>query len=114
MAASRHALFDSARDGRRRSCTRGVHAGDNDAHARGMRTEMLNASVIVTTHNRATLLANTLASVARSTYRGAWDVIVVDNNSTDSTYQVIAEAQRTFPVPLRYVAETRPGKYAAL
>jgi len=75
---------------------------------------MLNASVIVTTHNRATLLANTLASMARLTYRGAWDVIVIDNNSTDSTYQVIAEAQRTFPVPLRYVAETRPGKYAAL
>src|SRR5262249_41598358 len=38
-----------------------------------------------------------------------YEVVVVDNASTDETAAVIAAAARHFPVPLRGVREPRPG-----
>jgi glycosyltransferase involved in cell wall biosynthesis len=75
---------------------------------------MPDVSVVITTHNRSALLARTLASVAGLTYHGTWEVIVVDNNCTDSTRQVVADARAAFPAPLHYLFEAEPGKYAAL
>jgi glucosyl-dolichyl phosphate glucuronosyltransferase len=71
-------------------------------------------SVIVVTHNRAALLQKTLDALARMTCRVRWEVLVVDNNSTDGTRAVVDAAVEAFPVPLRYVFEGRPGKYWAL
>jgi glycosyltransferase involved in cell wall biosynthesis len=45
---------------------------------------------------------------------GGWDVLVVDNNSTDDTERVVAGLAASFPVPLRYLRETRQGKSNAL
>jgi len=53
----------------------------------------LDATVLICTYNRASLLAETLDSLTRcrvSTLR--WNVIVVDNNSTDATRQVVVVA----------------------
>jgi len=75
---------------------------------------MPDVSVVITTHNRSALLARTLASAARLTYHGTWEVIVVDNNCTDATRQVVVAARATFPAPLHYLIEAEPGKYAAL
>jgi glucosyl-dolichyl phosphate glucuronosyltransferase len=75
---------------------------------------MLEFSVIIVTHNRAAVLQETLASVARLSCRGTWEVLVVDNNSSDETKQVVEAQIDQFPVPLRYVFEGRPGKYWAL
>jgi len=89
--------------------TRGVRR-----HARGgSMTAMDDVSLIITTHNRAALLRDTLASVARLDFRGRWETVVVDNNSSDTTAQVVADARRSFTVPLRYLFEPHPGKYAA-
>jgi glycosyltransferase involved in cell wall biosynthesis len=46
----------------------------------------------------------------------AWEVIVVDNNSTDATEDVVRQYQNTSfdDVPLRYVFEGRQGKSNAL
>jgi glycosyltransferase involved in cell wall biosynthesis len=71
-------------------------------------------SVIVVTHNRASLLEKTLEALARMTCRVRWEVLVVDNNSTDETRAVVTAAVETFPIPLRYVFEGTPGKYWAL
>lgn len=75
----------------------------------------LDASVLICTYNRADLLAKTLESLARS-HGGnlRWDVIVVDNNSTDRTREVIASRIDGFPVPLRYLFEPRQGKSISL
>lgn len=42
-----------------------------------------------------------------------WDVLVVDNHSTDDTRRLIHEVAMAFPVPLRYVHESTPGKSSA-
>lgn len=74
----------------------------------------LSFSVVIATYNRAADLRETLDSLAGLRPRGAWEVIVVDNNSTDGTRAVVEAAARAFPVPLRYVFEREQGRSPAL
>jgi glucosyl-dolichyl phosphate glucuronosyltransferase len=71
-------------------------------------------SIVIATHNRASDLRDTLASLASLTTPDSWEVIVVDNNCTDETPLVVRENATTFPVPLRYASESVPGRCAAL
>ncbi len=73
------------------------------------------ATVLICTFNRSALLRQTLDSLARMALTGwPWDVLVVDNNSTDETGAVVAALAGAFPVPLRYRHESRQGKSHAL
>jgi glucosyl-dolichyl phosphate glucuronosyltransferase len=71
-------------------------------------------SVIIATYNRATELAETLAGLARLQSAEPWEAIIVDNNSSDATRQVVNDAAVGFPAPLRYIFEPEQGKAAAL
>jgi glycosyltransferase involved in cell wall biosynthesis len=71
-------------------------------------------SVVIATYNRATDLRETLESLSGLCPDGAWEVIVVDNNSTDGTRHVVQAARDTFPAPLRYLAEPEQGRSPAL
>lgn len=71
-------------------------------------------SIVIATHNRARDLRDTLHSIAGLRPDGAWEVIVVDNNSTDDTREIVRAAARNFPVDLRYLTETVQGRSAAL
>ena len=71
-------------------------------------------SLLIATYNRCADLRATLQSLAGLQPDGDWETIVVDNNSTDTTRQVVEEAARTFPAPLRYVFEREQGRSAAL
>ena len=73
----------------------------------------MDFTVVVVTHNRAELLRDTLRALSQLSYAGAWETLVVDNNSTDATRDVVARARPYFPVLLRYLFEARPGKYNA-
>jgi glycosyltransferase involved in cell wall biosynthesis len=72
-------------------------------------------TVVVCTYNRAALVRDTLASLAVIQSDGQFDyeVVVVDNASTDNTPEVIADAAKSFPVPLRGVREERAGVASA-
>jgi glycosyltransferase involved in cell wall biosynthesis len=75
----------------------------------------LHATVLICSYNRSTLLAETLDSLALTAAPDlAWEVIVVDNNSTDDTRTIVTERIPTFPVRLKYVFEARQGKSNAL
>ena len=59
-------------------------------------------SVVFATHNRAERLRALLRSLERQELNGTpFEVVVVDDGSTDDTPQVLEEAQRTSPLPLR-------------
>jgi glucosyl-dolichyl phosphate glucuronosyltransferase len=71
-------------------------------------------SIVIATYNRAADLRDTLASLAQLRPDGDWEVIVVDNNSPDSTRGVIEAAIPAFPAPLRYLFEREQGRSPAL
>jgi glycosyltransferase involved in cell wall biosynthesis len=73
-------------------------------------------SIIVCTYNRAHLLRETLASLQAMTPPADCEVevVVVDNNSTDYTPAVIAEAARLGPLPIVALTERAQGKSFAL
>src|SRR4051812_49412007 len=76
----------------------------------------LDVSVLICTYNRAALLGEMLDSLAAMRDSGtySWEVIVVDNNSTDATRAAIESRQAAVSVPLRYIFEARQGKSIAL
>lgn len=66
-------------------------------------------SVIIPTRNRATLLYNTLESLTSQTYPAtSFEVIIVDNGSTDSTAEVCKHFERRFP-QFKRIYDPRPG-----
>ena len=69
---------------------------------------------VVNHYNRADDLRETLASLARLRPTRNWEVIVVDNNSSDGTRDVVHEAAAVFPAPLRYLVESEQGRSPAL
>ena len=83
---------------------------------RRSRVKVASATVLICTYNRARLLRETLASLQAMAPADAVrvEIIVVDNNSTDNTQLVIAEAQRASAIPVIGLRETRQGKSFAL
>jgi len=70
---------------------------------------VLELSIIVCTYNRADLLGQCLESLfAQDAPKDIYEVIVVDNNSTDSTEEVVKEQIKLHP-SLRYIKETKVG-----
>jgi len=76
----------------------------------------MKITVILCTFNQCQILAKALDSVARSTLPDAvdWDVLVVDNNSSDLTPDVVRSYCQKYPGRFRYLFEPRPGKSYAL
>src|SRR5215469_3051804 len=75
-----------------------------------------DVTVLLCTWNRARLLGETLDSLARMQVPSElrWEVLVVDNNSTDDTADVVHGRASSFPAPLRYLFERRQGKSCAM
>jgi glucosyl-dolichyl phosphate glucuronosyltransferase len=78
--------------------------------------KFMKVSVIVCTFNRSASLARTLESLASSrlSLPMEYEVLVVDNNSTDATHTVALEFCRRHPGCFRYVFEAKSGKSNAL
>ncbi|TWU44334.1 UDP-Glc:alpha-D-GlcNAc-diphosphoundecaprenol beta-1,3-glucosyltransferase WfgD [Novipirellula aureliae] len=70
----------------------------------------MDISVIICTWNRCDLLRQTLQAFGGLCVSAdvEWELLVVDNASTDNTHEVVTEFQDLLPV--RYVFETRQGK----
>jgi len=76
----------------------------------------MKVSVILCTYNRCESLANALASLDRSKVPESiqWEVLVVDNNSSDATRSVVEEFSRRDPARFCYLFEPKQGKSHAL
>ena len=77
---------------------------------------MTKISVILCTYNRCRSLATALESVvaSRLPHDTTWEVLVVDNNSSDTTRTVVEEFHQRYPHVIRYIFEPLPGKSNAL
>lgn len=76
----------------------------------------MKVSVIICTANRSQRLLKTLESIAASALAESveWEVLVVDNNSSDATRQVAGDFCKSNPTHFRYVFESKSGKSHAL
>src|SRR5688572_27249140 len=74
-----------------------------------MRTDQIILSVVVCTYNRADLLSRLLESFRTQAFEAQrYEIIVVDNNSTDNTSSVVREFCPSFS-NLRYFLEPQQG-----
>ncbi|MFL6449637.1 MAG: glycosyltransferase family 2 protein [Bryobacteraceae bacterium] len=71
----------------------------------------MKITVILCTYNRGETLANALSSAAGLIVPDSidWDMLVIDNNSSDQTRDIVAEFSRRYPARFRYVFESRQG-----
>ena len=67
----------------------------------------MKVSVIVPTHNRAEALEKTLHYLSQQVFEHLWEVVVVNNNCTDNTDEVVEKAIKNFPVSLKLVHEKK-------
>jgi glycosyltransferase involved in cell wall biosynthesis len=71
---------------------------------------MKRISVVIATKDRATYLARALDSFATQTDAPAFEVVVVDNGSTDATAGVVRDAAARSPFPIHYTFEGEPNR----
>jgi glucosyl-dolichyl phosphate glucuronosyltransferase len=71
----------------------------------------MKITVIMCTYNRCQCLTKALGSVAASTLPDSvkWEVVVVDNNSSDQTREVVEDFCRRYSGRFRYVFEPQQG-----
>ncbi|MGB7310755.1 MAG: glycosyltransferase family A protein [Candidatus Acidiferrales bacterium] len=76
----------------------------------------MDITVVVCTFNRCQTLADALESAAQSILPDSttWEILVVDNNSTDQTAETVQNFCCRYPGRFRYVFEPRQGKSYAL
>jgi glucosyl-dolichyl phosphate glucuronosyltransferase len=72
-------------------------------------TQPCDVSVVISTRNRAELLARCLRSLLESRTTAAFEIIVVDNGSTDGTRGVTESFQGSRAIPVHYIWEPRQG-----
>jgi glucosyl-dolichyl phosphate glucuronosyltransferase len=89
-------------------------APEQMSQAQPLAMRPMKFSIVIATYNRAAVLKDTLASLAQLRPDAPWEAIVVDNNSSDHTREVVIAAAKSFPAPLRYVFEREQGRSAAL
>jgi glycosyltransferase involved in cell wall biosynthesis len=72
---------------------------------------LMDISVIVATYNRAEQLGEALVSLIRQETRGSFsfEIVVIDNASTDGTRALVEEMAQHSCVPLRYRFEAAKG-----
>jgi len=76
-------------------------------------SDSVNTTVLFATRNRAALLGHVLDSYTRlRNPRGGWKLVIVDNDSSDGTHEVIERYARSLPITK--LVEHRTGKNHAL
>ncbi len=75
---------------------------------------MTPITVVIPAYNAAGVLGKCLEHLAEQDYpKDRYEVVVVDDGSTDATAEVVAEARRRLALDLRYVRQTNAGLAAA-
>jgi glycosyltransferase involved in cell wall biosynthesis len=66
-------------------------------------------SLVICTRNRSAQLARCLKVVSKLRSQSAWEIVLVDNGSTDDTAQVIESQKALMPAPVKSIQEMVPG-----
>ena len=69
----------------------------------------MDISLILCTRDRAGALKGALDAVAALDFAGTWEVVLVDNGSSDTTKAVIEDFAKKVAFPVRYVHQPIKG-----
>jgi glycosyltransferase involved in cell wall biosynthesis len=69
-------------------------------------------TIFIPTYNRAALLPRAFASIEAQTFRD-FEVVIVDDGSTDTTESLVAAWKARVDFPVTYFRQANRGKYAA-
>lgn len=69
----------------------------------------MDLSLIVSTRNRARQLAACLTAISKLDFQGMWELVIVDNGSSDETEAVVRNLVASAPFRVRYVFEPLKG-----
>ncbi len=75
--------------------------------------DKISVSVIMPTRNRAALLEDALDSILKQNFAGQFELIVVDDGSTDSTANLLRRIQKERGMRLRFVSQPNRGPASA-
>ncbi|MBY9067942.1 glycosyltransferase [Hyphomonas sp. WL0036] len=81
--------------------------------ARNVTSDPLDISLVVGTCNRSEQIVACLDAIRNIRYKGSWELIVVDNGSTDDTREIVERELAAMPVPAKLLIETKRGVSAA-
>ncbi len=70
----------------------------------------MSLSVVIATRNREGMLDRALRSLEAQAAAPAFEIVVVDNGSSDGTREVVEAAAQRGTVPVSYVYESRPNR----
>jgi glycosyltransferase involved in cell wall biosynthesis len=73
----------------------------------------MRISVVIATKDRAAYLDRALESFAHQIGAPSFEVVVVDNGSSDATPQIVEHAKNNQPYEITYLFEERPNRGAA-
>jgi len=73
-------------------------------------------SIAIPTYNRQEMLRKTMHSMINQQTEGnfTYEILIIDDASTDNTAAVVEEISRSSPVPIRYITEKGRGYTAVL
>jgi glycosyltransferase involved in cell wall biosynthesis len=71
--------------------------------------ELIRISVVVCTRNRVEKLRRAMEAAHELTFPLAWELVIVDNGSTDGTDALLSDFRSEAKIPFRVVVEPRPG-----
>jgi glycosyltransferase involved in cell wall biosynthesis len=69
-------------------------------------------TIFIPTYNRAHLLPRALDSIAAQTYQD-FEILIIDDGSTDGTRELVKAWQERAAFPLRYIYQENQGKHVA-
>jgi cellulose synthase/poly-beta-1,6-N-acetylglucosamine synthase-like glycosyltransferase len=76
------------------------------------RADTPRVSVILPTYNRAGFLQRAFDSISAQTFTD-WELVIVDDGSTDDTSDLVATLSASITAPVRYVRQENQGAYGA-
>jgi biofilm PGA synthesis N-glycosyltransferase PgaC len=71
-------------------------------------------TILIAARNEEERIENTLRYISQQDYKGVIKVLVVENNSTDHTFEKAEQAGKHFGLPINVISESKVGKFNAL
>lgn len=72
----------------------------------------MNVTIILPAYNRARFLNDALASIQQQTFQD-WELVIVDDGSSDGTEALVERLRPTISQPLTFVRQQNQGAYGA-